>query len=81
MEIVDIPSKEQRHKRIEEVRRMSKLLRHPEFRNPDMDELFHSDFWIILGDSIDRIGRREDSTEPKRPNNKSDDFDDDELPF
>jgi len=60
MEIVDIPDREQRHKRIDEVRRMSKFMRHPEFRNPEMDELVHSEFWMMLEESIDRIDRREE---------------------
>jgi len=65
LEIVNIPDREQRHKRIEEVRRISKYMqhpefRHPEFRHPEMNELFHGEFWMMLENLLDRIDMREE---------------------
>jgi len=56
--IIELPNREARKKKLEEVRRISKYAMHPQ-----MDEMYHDifrgEFWEMFEHSIDRIEERE----------------------
>jgi len=70
MEIVNISSRELRLRRIDELRRMSGYMIHTGLYYPEMDELYHGEFWMMLQGVIDSIDRREEKAASKRSDKK-----------